>query len=491
MNPNPEGNAIRSAQTPVFDYLIKNFPNSTLITHGEAVGLPEGQMGNSEVGHLNIGAGRVVEQWLLRINRALSGNFLDSCKTYIEFRNQALKSTAMHLVGLFSDGGVHSHLEHLYLMLKRLKHDFSGEIYLHLITDGRDTSPNAAINYLEKLEEFIKEESRIKIATVLGRFYAMDRDKRWERTETAASAIMLSQGKYVTDLKAAINDSYKSGHTDEFIEPLVLNKRPVSAGDCLLFWNFREDRMRQISEALSRQNFDGFSRDYRHLPKEQILCFTAYDHTLELPFIFENLAIENHLGAWISKKGLKQIRIAETEKYPHVTYFFNAGIEKAYAGEDRKLLPSPRDVKTYDLKPEMSAAAVCDAVLQAINSAKYDLVVVNFANCDMVGHTGVFAAAVKAVETVDKCLGKIIEALQRTGGKALIIADHGNAEQMINYEDGSPHTAHTKFPVPAILFGYDINTAVKGGASLQDVAPTILKMLGLEPPAEMTGKAIF
>ena len=491
INPNPHANAVAMANKPNIDQLMASCPNTQITTFGEAVGLPEGQMGNSEVGHLNIGAGRVVEQWLLRIGRALSGDFLDQSKVYKEFLTATKTSPTMHVIGLYSDGGVHSQAEHLILLLKRLRKDHTGEILLHVITDGRDTSPFQAKDLVVELEKLVSAVPGCAIATISGRFFAMDRDKRWERTEAAVNAIALGKGEKCQNILDYILTSYKLDITDEFIKPAVILERPIQQGDALVFWNFREDRMRQLVKALCINEFEGFSRSFPIVNKTQVLCFTEYDHTFHLPFLFPILDIKNHLGQWVSSQNLKQLRVAETEKYPHVTYFFNGGIEPPYPGEDRQVVPSPRDVKTYDQKPEMSAFGVCDIVCKAIDSNKYDLIVVNFANCDMVGHTGVIDATVKAVETVDTCLGRIIEHLRKVSGQALIIADHGNAEQLVNYVDGTPHTSHTTYPVPAILFGYDKPATLRTGAALCDIAPTILKMMNLPVPSEMSGKSLF
>jgi 2,3-bisphosphoglycerate-independent phosphoglycerate mutase len=491
-NPKNEGNAVAQAKKPVIDELLKRYPNATLTTFGEAVGLPEGQMGNSEVGHLNIGAGRVVEQWLLRISRAFQGSFLKDSSDYQTFSKATTSAKTIHIVGLYSTGGVHSHLEHMKLFVKRLVEDNkTSQISLHLISDGRDVSPTAFKNDLAALQTFLKDYPRCSIASVCGRFFAMDRDKRWERVQVAYDAIALGKGTLTKDLNTYVQQSYEKGTTDEFLEPAVTSNLKLEATDGLVFFNFREDRMREIVSALCAENFDGFARSAPLLQTSHVLCFTEYDHTLHLPFLFSQLDIKNHLGETVAASGKKQLRVAETEKYPHVTYFLNGGIEKPYEGEDRKLVPSPRDVKTYDLKPEMSGPGVAELVVEGIRSNQYDLIVVNFANCDMVGHTGVVPAGIKAVETVDACLGQILKALRDAKGQALIIADHGNAEQMVNYEDGTPHTAHTLYPVPVILVDYARTVELRKDGALCDVAPTLLKMMGLPQPKEMTGNALF
>lgn len=491
LNPNPAGNAVAAARKPVLDRLFTNCPSATLVTHGERVGLPEGQMGNSEVGHLNIGAGRVVEQWLLRISRALQPAALRQSKEWNNFITTTEQAPCIHLVGLYSQGGVHSHSEHLKLLINRLTERYRGSVLLHLFTDGRDVAPNAAKEDFARLREFLGQYPSCKIASVCGRFYGMDRDKRWERTQKAWDAIAHGKGSAQRDPVAWIESSYQSGVTDEFIEPAVFIPAAINPEDGIVFFNFREDRMRQIARALCIEDFSGFDRSRARVPAERVLCFTDYDHSFHLPALCHQVEIKNHLGEAVSAAGLAQIRIAETEKYPHVTYFLNGGIETPYPGEERVMVPSPRDVKTYDLKPEMSAFEVTEKVVEALSSGRFSLVVVNLANCDMVGHTGVLDAAIRAVETVDTCLGQMLAALQNVGGQALIFADHGNAEQMIRYEDNSPFTSHTTFPVPVILVGYGAEPTLRTDGALCDVAPTILKMIGLPQPQEMTGKPLF
>ena len=492
LNPNTSGNAVSGARKPVIDGLLATCPHATLVTYGEAVGLPAGQMGNSEVGHLNIGAGRVVEQWLLRISRALQGPFLSESKPYTNFIAASRKSKTVHVVGLYSSGGVHSHIEHAKLLLARLtKDNSSSRFVLHLISDGRDVSPTSFESDLRELLSVLPSFPRCSIGSICGRFFAMDRDKRWERVQAAYQAIALGQGALIKDPVQYVVDSYGRGVTDEFLEPAVTSHEAIAAEDSFVFFNFREDRMREIVAALCAPQFSGFERAAPIPQADRVLCFTEYDHAFHLPFLFAQLDIKNHIGEAVSAAGLKQLRVAETEKYPHVTYFFNGGIEKPYDGEERKMVASPRDVKTYDQKPEMSAPGVCELVVDGIRSSQYDFIVVNFANCDMVGHTGVLAAGVKAVETVDACLGEILKALRSAGGQALIIADHGNAEQMVNYNDGSPHTAHTTYPVPVILVDYPKQVTLRKDGALCDVAPTLMKMLGLKPPAEMTGSPLF
>lgn len=489
INKNREHNAIALANTPYIDNLLKTCPNATLQASGLYVGLPDGQMGNSEVGHLNIGAGRVVEQWLVRISRELKEGKLTQIPSYKNFLSNLKDDGKIHLFGLFSDGGIHSYLEHLQLLIENLTKNTDKTICIHMITDGRDTEPMDAKNQYESFSKFLAQYKNVKIADITGRFYAMDRDKRWDRVKRAFDMYTKLDAPRISSIEEYLQKSYDNNVGDEFIEPAILNDLQVTENDSLIFWNYRADRMREIVKAFGIEDFDGFERSIKAINKNQILCFTEYDETYNLPVLFEKIDIKNFLSEVVSKKGLKQFKTAETEKYAHVTFFLNGGIEAPVPNEDREVIPSPRDVKTYDEKPEMSAYKVCDKVIEVINSKKYDLVVVNFANPDMVGHTGIESAAIKAIETVDSCVSKIFDTLLSLGGQGLIIADHGNAESMLN-ENGTPNTAHTTNLVPVILVGYKNNVTLKDGA-LCDVAPTILKMMGIEKPSEMTGNALF
>ena len=489
INKEREHNAIALANTPNIDKLLSTYPNATLQASGLFVGLPDGQMGNSEVGHLNIGAGRVVEQWLVRISRELREGALTKFPGYSNFISNLKDDGKIHIFGLFSDGGIHSHIEHLKLLIENLTRDTNKTICIHLITDGRDTEPMDAKNQYEKFLEFLAPYKNVKVADITGRFYAMDRDKRWDRVKRAYDMYTKLDAPRISSIEEYLSKSYSENIGDEFIEPAILNASKVSENDSLIFFNFRADRMREIVRTFGIEDFDGFERNIPVLNKNQILCFTEYDETYNLPVLFEKIDIKNFLSEVVSKKGLKQFKTAETEKYAHVTFFLNGGIEAPVDGEDREVIPSPREVKTYDEKPEMSAYQVCDKVVEVINSKKYDLVVVNFANPDMVGHTGIESAAIKAIEAVDTCVGKVFDALLAQGGQGLIIADHGNAESMLN-ENGTPNTAHTTNLVPVILVGYKEKVTLKDGA-LCDVAPTILKMMEIEKPSEMTGNALF
>lgn len=487
------GNAIKLAKTPNIDRLMEEYPNTTLEASGLAVGLPEGQMGNSEVGHLNIGAGRIVYQDFTRISKSIKdGDFFEKEEFLQAIGNAKENNSKIHLIGLVSKGGVHSHISHLYALLELMKkHDFYN-VFIHVILDGRDVSPTAGKEDVAELMEKIKEIGVGKIATVSGRYYAMDRDKRWDRTKLAYDAYTLGIGNEETDPVVAIEKSYKKDVTDEFVIPTVIkeNNKPlglVDNNDSIIFFNFRPDRARQITRAFVDEEFNGFNRDKK--VNTFYVTMTEYDKTIENVLVaFKEEIPTNTLGKYISEKGLKQLRIAETEKYAHVTFFFNGGIEEPYENEDRVLIPSPK-VATYDLKPEMSAIEVKDEVIKRLNMDKYDLIILNFANPDMVGHTGVVDAAVKAIETVDNCLGEIVELLIEKGGKALITSDHGNAEMLIDERDGSPITSHTSNRVPLILVG-DKDVKLRQGI-LADLAPTLLEILGLEKPEEMTGKSLI
>jgi 2,3-bisphosphoglycerate-independent phosphoglycerate mutase len=492
INPDREANAVLQASIPNFNMLWKNYPHQQLITHGERVGLPAGQMGNSEVGHLNIGAGRVVEQWLTRISRMLSDDEVSKLTPYKDFISHN-KNKTVHIIGLISNGGVHSHIEHIILMIQQLRKDFSGKIVIHAITDGRDTPPQSGLQFVKTLEKEISKHANVFLGSVIGRLFAMDRDTRWERTQKSYDLMTKGVGSSYTSATEGIEANYKLGINDEFIEPITLSNNYLTADDAVIFCNFREDRMRQIVRALTQSSFKEFERTVS-IPKEQVLCFTEYDAQYQLPVLFIPQSLSHHLGETVSRAGRTQIRIAETEKYPHVTFFMNGKIEEPYPGEERVLIPSPRDVKTYNLKPEMSAAGVAKATVDAIESLKFDLIVVNFANCDMVGHCGDLHAAITAVEVVDTALGQIVAASKKVGADLLVIADHGNAELMMDYQTKQPHTAHTTFAVPVILaqFGSNvIHKPLRDNGSLCDVAPTLLGLLGIDLPSEMTGKSLI
>lgn len=487
------GNAIKLAKTPNLDRYMREYPNTTLEASGLAVGLPEGQMGNSEVGHLNIGAGRIVYQDFTRISKSIEdGDFFEKEEFIKAIENAKKHNSKVHLIGLVSTGGVHSHIKHLYALLELMKqHDFYN-VFIHVILDGRDVSPTAGKDDVRELMDKIKELGVGKIATVSGRYYAMDRDKRWDRTKLAYDAYTLGIGNVDTDPVAAVEKSYKENITDEFIIPTVIKEdnKPVATvddNDSIIFFNFRPDRARQITRAFVDEDFDGFNREKK--VNTFYVTMTEYDRTIKNVIVaFKEQTLENTLGEYISKKGLKQLRIAETEKYAHVTFFFNGGVEVPNENEDRVLIPSPK-VATYDLQPEMSAKEVKDEVIKRLNMDVYDLIILNFANPDMVGHTGDVSATVKAIETIDSCLGEIVDLLIAKGGKALITADHGNAEMLIDEKDGSPITSHTTNRVPLIFIG-DKDVKLREGI-LADLAPTLLDLLGLDKPEEMTGKSLI
>ncbi len=484
-----ENNAISKANTPNLDKLFKENPYTQLGASGMDVGLPDGQMGNSEVGHTNIGAGRVVYQELTRITKAINdGEFFNNNELNKAIDNAVQNKSSLHLIGLLSDGGVHSHNSHLYALLELCKRRNFSNVYIHAILDGRDTPPNSGIDYIKQCEEKIKDIGVGKIATVCGRYYAMDRDNRWERVKKAYDAMVLAQGSKADCAPDAVLNSYKEDVTDEFVVPtVIIDNAKIKKNDSVIFFNFRPDRARQLTRSLVDPEFSGFERSNGFFPLTYV-CMTQYDKTLPNVLVaFRPQSLENTFGEYISKKGLKQLRIAETEKYAHVTFFFNGGNETPYANEDRILVNSPK-VATYDLKPEMSAYEVTDKVLEKIKLNEYDVIILNFANCDMVGHTGVFDAAVKACETVDVCAKKIVDEILKHNGVALITADHGNADKMID-DDGSPFTAHTTNPVPFCVVGYDCK--LRDNKRLCDIAPTMLKLLGLEKPAEMDSESII
>lgn len=487
--PDPEKNAIVAANTPVIDKLLAECPWSQLEASGENVGLPDGQMGNSEVGHTNIGAGRIVFQDLPRITRSIrDGSFFENREYATAMDSAKENGRALHLMGLMSDGGVHSHNSHTWAFLEMAKRRGLSKVYIHCFMDGRDVPPSSGKGYIEECVEKCQEIGVGKIATISGRFYAMDRDNRWERVEKAYNAIVCGEGEYDPDPVHAMQASYDNGATDEFVVPVVCDRDGmVKPGDSVIFTNFRPDRAREITRTFVDPDFTGFERKKGFFPVK-FVCTTQYDATMpNVTVAFPPEELTNTFGEIVSNHGMTQLRIAETEKYAHVTFFFNGGTEQVYEGEDRVLIPSPKEFPTYDLIPEMSAYKVADEAVARIESGKYDVIILNFANCDMVGHTGVFQAAVKAVETVDQCVGKVTDAVQRMGGVSLITADHGNADKMVD-ADGTIFTAHTTNPVPFIVRGRDVK--LKNGR-LADIAPTMLDIMGIEKPAEMTGESLI
>ena len=484
-----EGNAIEAARTPNLDKLFSQNPLTQIGASGLDVGLPDGQMGNSEVGHTNIGAGRIVYQELTRITKSIQdGDFFQNEAFLSAIENVKKNHSALHLMGLLSDGGVHSHNTHLYGLLELAKKNDIENVYVHCFMDGRDVPPSSGKDYVAQLIEKMKEIGVGQIATVMGRYYAMDRDNRWERVEKAYAAMVYGEGEKAACGLCAMQNSYDNGVTDEFVVPTVIDgAQPIQPNDSVIFFNFRPDRAREITRTLVDPDFTGFERRNGFFPLTYI-CMTPYDATMpNVDVAFKKERLDNTLGEYISKLGMKQLRIAETEKYAHVTFLFNGGVEKQYEGEDRILVHSPK-VATYDLQPEMSAYEVTDKMVDAVNSGKYDVIILNFANCDMVGHTGVFDAAVKAVEAVDTCVGRVIDAVLAQGGAALITADHGNADHMFD-EDGTPFTAHTTNPVPLCVVGHPCT--LREGGRLADLAPTMLQILNIPQPAEMTGKSLI
>ena len=488
-NPSDYGNAIASAKTPNLDSLFANYPLTYIGASGLDVGLPDGQMGNSEVGHTNIGAGRVVYQELTRISKSISdGDFFTNPEFTKAVENCKANGSALHLMGLVSDGGVHSHNTHLYGILELAKKKGLEKVYIHAFLDGRDVPPSSAADFVADCMAKTEEIGVGKITTVMGRYYAMDRDNRWDRVEKAYSAMVYGEGVEAECAVCAVKNSYKEDVTDEFVLPSVVKGgATIQPNDSVIFFNFRPDRAREITRTLVDPDFDGFERKNGFFPLN-FVCMTQYDATMpNVDVAFKPQVLTNTLGEYLSNKGMSQLRIAETEKYAHVTFFFNGGVEKQYEGEDRILVKSPA-VATYDLQPEMSAYEVTDKLIPAIESGKYDMIILNYANCDMVGHTGVFDAAVKAVEAVDECVGKVVDAVTAMGGVALITADHGNADKMVD-TDGEPFTAHTTNPVPFCVAGYDCE--LREGGRLADIAPTMLQILGLEQPEEMDGTSLI
>ena len=492
-----EGNAVHLAQTPNMDRWQANQPATTLVAHNGAVGLPEGQMGNSEVGHLNIGAGRIVYQDFTRINRDIdTGNFFKNEPLAKVFNRAIEQGTAVHLLGLVSDGGVHSHIRHLVALLEMAKQMGLAKVYVHAFMDGRDTPPRSGAGYMAELVEAISRIGVGRIASVCGRYYAMDRDNRWDRVSLAWQAMVDGLGQHTAlDAVEAMTAAYGRGENDEFIKPTVIlhNDQPVGTindGDSVIFFNFRADRARQMTHVFIDQGFAGFAVQ-RRPQLAGFLTFTVYEKDFDLPVAFPPVALTHILGEEVSGHGLRQLRIAETEKYAHVTYFFNGGRETPFALEDRALLPSPREVATYDLKPEMSAEAVTEELLRRLADNPYSLVVLNFANCDMVGHSGIMPAAIKAVETVDRCIGRVAERFTELGGVVLVTADHGNAEVMINKETGGPVTAHSTNPVPLVMLGAQPGLGLKDGGTLTNIAPTILELMGLPIPIEMESTSLL
>jgi 2,3-bisphosphoglycerate-independent phosphoglycerate mutase len=492
--PETEGNAIALANTPTWDSLWGRGPRTLLEASGLRVGLPEGQMGNSEVGHLNLGAGRVVMQDLVRISSAITdGNFFSNPALTSACRQVKKNDRTLHLMGLIGSGGVHAIDTHLYAMLELAKREGLNRVAIHAFLDGRDTLPKSALGFMEELLNHIRKiGSPAKIASVSGRYYAMDRDQRWDRTGLAYRAIVLGEGPPVTDPLDAIRKTYEAGKTDEFMLPVVVTENgkpvaPMNDGDAVICFNYRSDRMRQIVRALIDPSFDGF--DVSRRPKVLLVTLTSYDKTFDVPVAFEPTSMARILAEVLSSRGLDMLKTAETEKYPHVTYFFNGGVEAPFPCEHRVLVPSPK-VATYDLMPEMSAAGVTDALVKGIASGEHDFILCNYANADMVGHSGSIPATIKAVETVDQSLARVLKAAEGTGMRLIVTADHGNAEMLIDPETGGPHTAHTTNPVPLVIVDWEQEQRLRSGGALCDVAPTILSMLGIEQPPEMTGTTL-
>lgn len=495
LNKETKGNAVAEANTPVMEKLMAECPFVEGNASGMAVGLPEGQMGNSEVGHLNMGAGRIVYQELTRITKEIKdGTFFENPALLKAVENCKQNDSALHMFGLLSDGGVHSHITHLYGLLELAEKNGLSKVYVHCFLDGRDTPPSSGKGYAQDLEAEMKKIGVGRIASVMGRYYAMDRDNNYDRVKLAYDALTKGEGLTAASGPAGIQESYDRGETDEFVKPTVVteNDKPLAMiqdKDSVVFFNFRPDRAREITRSFCDDDFKGFERKRLDLT---FVCFSDYDPTIPNKEVaFHKISITNTFGEWLAAHHMKQARIAETEKYAHVTFFFNGGVETPNEGEDRILVNSPKEVATYDLKPQMSAYEVCDKLVEAIKSDQYDVIIINFANPDMVGHTGVEAAAIKAVEVVDECVGKAVAAIKEVNGQMFICADHGNAEQLVDYETGAPFTAHTTNPVPFIIVNADPAYTLREGGCLADIIPTMIEMMGMEQPAEMTGKSLL
>ena len=491
LNDNCVDNAVCQARTPVMDRLVEQWPHARLSASGPDVGLPDGQMGNSEVGHLNIGAGRIVYQDLTRISLAIDDGSFFKNSTLSDICTQiAAAGSKLHLLGLVSDGGVHSHINHLDALVQMAQQAGVEQVCIHAFMDGRDTPPTAGRDYLDDLEKRLERIGAGRICTISGRYWAMDRDNRWDRVERAYRAMVEGVGKPADDAPAAIEQAYAAGQTDEFVEPSIIGTpATIDDGDGVIFFNFRADRAREMTRALTFADFNGFER--RKVPQLcGYVCLTEYDETFNLPIAFATETYPDILADVVAGAGLKQLRIAETEKYAHVTFFFNGGVESAWPGEERVLIPSPQEVATYDQKPSMSAVEVTDEVIRRVKSNAYQLIVLNFANCDMVGHTGILSAAIEAVEVVDNCLGRVVDAVVAAGGALLITADHGNCEQMAD-TSGHSHTAHTSNPVPLILVDQQRSQLLLRNGILADLAPTIIDLLGLQQPQAMTGRSLL
>ncbi|MEA5085453.1 MAG: 2,3-bisphosphoglycerate-independent phosphoglycerate mutase [Lachnospiraceae bacterium] len=497
INERKEGNAVKMANTPVMDGIMAKYPHVKGYASGLDVGLPEGQMGNSEVGHLNMGAGRIVYQELTRITKAIAdGDFFEKEEFLKAVDNCKKNNSALHLFGLLSDGGVHSHINHLFALLKLAKNNGLTRVFVHAFLDGRDTPPHAGEGYLQRLEEEMRNIGVGKIASIIGRYYVMDRDNRWERVQRAYDCLTMGIGEKAKSAKECIASNYEQKVTDEFVLPTNIVDEDgqcvalINPEDSVIFFNFRPDRAREITRAFCDKDFTGFKRGKDDTGVTYV-CFTEYDKTIENKEVaFKQQTLYNTLGEYISSLGKKQLRLAETEKYAHVTFFFNGGVEVPNPNEDRILIPSPK-IATYDLQPEMSAYEVADKLVENIRKQEYDLIIVNFANPDMVGHTGILSAAIKAVEAVDSCVGRTLEALLEVKGQMFICADHGNSDQMVDYEDGSPFTAHTTNPVPFVLVNYADGIELRDGGKLADIAPTLLEMMNIPVPEEMTGKSLL